>query len=142
MKFCLILILFFFLLGCSDEKINSIPSIFRGDWIEIGEYVDLKVNHPSELMINADGFKMIQFNDVDDLTDTVIFDINNNTIFRESENSIKIVNNDKDASRFREIVLTYSDGILYLREFMSTGLSESGTEILGSGANLKFVRTK
>lgn len=128
------------MLGCSNEKIKSIPLIFKGKWIEIGDDVELKVNYPSQLSITDNGFKMIQYNDVDDLSDTVTFNIVNPTIFFISENSIKIVN--KNKGRFREADLTYSEGVLYLNEYISTGIYESGNEILAGGANIKFVRAK
>ena len=139
MRFCVFFTLSLFLLGCSDVEINSIPWRFQGDWIEIGENIDLELYPPTELSINADGFKMIKYRDYGDLSDNSAYNISNPAIFSKSEKSITIVNDDPDIY-IREAVLTYSEGILYLNEYVSTGRYENGTVILGGGDNLKFVR--
>ena len=122
------------------EEVNSIPSVFLGDWIEIGELIDNEVNLPSELSVSSNGFKKVQYNDEFDATDKVIFNVKCASIFKRNENSILILNDGNNNGRFIEVELDYSDGVLYLVESMSTGIKENGTLILGGGNNLKFVR--
>ena len=133
MRICAIISVLFLLVGCSDEELHSIPFLFQGDWVEISEEIDWKVEHPSELSVNEDGFRMVVYLDYDDLSDTLIFNVSKTTIFSKSEKSIKILNNEKKSSRFNEAVLAYSDGILYVDEYMSRGIS---------GDNFKFIRIK
>ena len=49
MRICAIISVLFLLVGCSDEELHSIPFLFQGDWVEISEEIDWKVEHTSNL---------------------------------------------------------------------------------------------